>query len=225
VSFVTEAVSSSPLALPQDAWGKRRIGPRASLAQKAVAALFLCYGGILCLVLAAAWESSSRYESIRNPTAWLLAPEAILTTLLGAWVWLGRPRKVRRTVAALLLAKMALPCALLFTSWPSSIHWWRSLPPILVFTIIGVGVWRATEWGRRGCIVLGLAMYAIYLASSSLAMQILVERGSSHAVEFTTVSWFARLWLVLPFVALAIYGVLPSTRAHFAEARGEKLSA
>lgn len=210
-----ELVHASPLALAENAWGRRRYSRRSrSTLQRLVTAYFLLAGAFELLgSLAFAWKG--RWFTGMNPLApWVQLSEGLLMIALGISLLRGSSPSVRAFVATLLFAKAAASATAMLGTGAFASPPWFAISMMLLWASVGVGVWRAAEWGRRSCMIVGLAMHGYLLACSVTAMRMFVDDR-----PWIVVSTVTFVMLVCPYVLLAIYGVLPSTRKHFADVR------
>jgi hypothetical protein len=170
------------------------------------------------------------FNRIQWPYPWASVPEDLLLIVLGVYVWRGNPRQVRTLLAALMFAKAATAVGRLFespTMFSKSI--WFSVASVGAWAAIGFGVWRAAEWGRRGCIIVGIAFYGLLLSSQAWAMRLVPAQhfisDPVAAFIFYVTTAITVAFIIVPYVALAIYGVLPSTLREFAAARAARNAA
>jgi hypothetical protein len=87
----------------------------------------------------------------------------------------------------------------------------------LACAILGVGIELAREWARIGSGVLG-----VVLASLALVLGVLITLANrwDSGMILALVIWAVMLFA--PWVVVAIYSFLPSTKVHFAEVRNAK---
>jgi hypothetical protein len=149
---------------------------------------------------------------------WIQVPESIAMFVLAVAVGRGDVPAIRKRLALVLVLSAPLRVAWQFRPLPFADSWWVSLSLALLLVAASVGVWRAYDWGRQACVVLGLALLSTQLYSL-VAGYVLVERTSDHGTELLLVMLIALPLMAAPHVALMIYGVLRSTRQLFAETR------
>jgi hypothetical protein len=161
--------------------------------------------------------------------AWPKVGSAIVfcESLAVALVWLGvanamwraSPPTVRRSVGLALLLTGGIQAFRVVHDAPAE-AWWISLALALVFVLsrigVGIGVWYAREWSRMGCTILALALVAYHLATGAVTFGLTPVRVQSTPSATSAGSMILSL---VPLIVLAIYGILPSTRQQFAEAR------
>jgi hypothetical protein len=154
---------------------------------------------------------------------WIQVPESIATFVLAVAVARGDVSAIRKRLALVLVLSATLRVAWLFSPLPLVDvplvdAWWVSLPLAIMLATAGVGVWRAHEWGRRSCLILGIALVASQLYSL-VSGYFGVEGRTGRGTAFLIVMLIALPMLAAPYVALGIYGVRQSTRRHFADVR------
>ena len=211
------AQSGSPLALPADAWGRRRPRRAGSAWRHPVAIVLMLHG------VGAAMAPSELFVALPvSPLMlWAQVPKGIALVILGVAVWRGHPQSVRKCLAVALLAHAALRILGLFYS-----QWWSEAGPIdvslaLLYAASGVGLWQRRDWARWSCVILGATLLAVELFSLVRGFGYLIEGATMHWPEFL-IGWLiaVAMMAVLP-AALVSYGLLPSTRKHFQDVRGE----
>jgi hypothetical protein len=227
-------VARQALALPDNAWGRhdRRGGTsrRSPLDAKTVLGVIFSVYGIVSVVGAVfLWAMSSgstavpqSYFEIAGWSKLIVGPVWIA---LGASVWRAHAARVRKSVALLiLLAGAEHAVEYYFSPGPYLAPPWVSLPLASACGLLGLGVWFAREWGRRGCIVFGPACITVSVLSLVVAMSHSTARPSHLGSFEVLVVVITGLGVAIPMmagpgIALAIYSMRPSTRQHFAEAR------
>jgi hypothetical protein len=153
--------------------------------------------------------------------SWIHLPEAIATVGLGIAVFRSGGSSIRRSLAAVLLLNAAARIGRLFLDGgPPWEAWWVSLTVAMALGTVSAGVWRAREWGRWSCVILGVVLWAEELTSTAYRLMISMTSGLRGNATEMVIGWSVAVMLMaIPLVALMVYGVLPSTRSHFAEAR------
>ncbi len=223
-----ELIQPSQLALPNHAWAgrhsRRSQSPDLAPIRGLVSAFLLLEGGPLLLGEMAFLWKGRWFEGIHPLYPFLGIPEPLSTVALGLVVLRGSSAHVRKWLGVLLISKGLASVSMLLNSGVFANSRWFAIASVLAWTILGLGVWRATTWGRRGCTITGLAMCGYHL-TFGLAGMIhawneleLSGHGPPEAASVLFMPVFA-LFAVAPLVLLAIYGVLPSTRRHFADVR------
>lgn len=226
-----DASPSSPLALPENAWGRRRwYGPGVSpgTGRTLLAVILSFYGCFWMLV--GLWngdvfsEARSREAGLglfhfRHMVVWIDVAEGLIWIGLGTAVWRRFPSMARGSIALLMLMKGARHVVWLISPNMFSRPWCADLIVGLTWLALGFGIWRASEWARSGCTVLGLAIYGFQVFGLAWSTRQLGDWVSSHPIVFAQTAILAATVVALPPLTLAIYGVLRSTRDHFAEAR------
>jgi hypothetical protein len=148
------------------------------------------------------------------------------SNLLEGPLWIGMGSAVLRSDRTLLRRSLSL---LLMVKGASVVGFmvWGTAPGLSLLRLgemviwlgLGLGVWSAREWARRSCVILGLLSYGYSLSSIAFAFNLFHEHRSSSLVMWAMIIITSLFVVVGPPLALAIYGVLPSTREHFAETR------
>jgi hypothetical protein len=214
-----EPAGPSPLALPEHAWGAAPIRWRSPTVRPFVAAAIAGYGllgviGSLLMSLEDRW-----FGGIIPVPSWLSLPDDLLTIALGIAVLRNRPSAVRRVLSAVLLSKALWNVCATHASSPYGNATSISVAYAIAWTCLGIGVWRATEWGRRGCTLIGIAVVTYSIVSDLRILSQFAEEQPASALFAAIAASIAFVAIDLPYLALAAYGVLPSTKKHFAEAR------
>jgi hypothetical protein len=200
-------VNATSVALPKHSW------PRHSSLLRTAFGVMLGMFGVL--VIAGSFTGRYRLPAF---SGWSNVFEGLLWIALGTAVWKTDQPMLRRSLALFLIATGA--SAFGFMVWGST----PGFSPIqsgklIVLFALGVGVWNAREWARRGCIVLGLFAYGYKLSSLAVGYRMFGEQVRFDFATWVLMVTMSLLVVIWPLLALAIYGVLPSTRIHFAEAR------
>lgn len=202
------------LALPDYAW-KRRAHPRCGRwsGKKVLATCAILFGVILAPV-----SFAGRY-GIPAFGGYYHFGEAILWIAVGLALWKGDLDRLRRTVGGFLVFHGVAQIGFGFWSVAREFSSLRVVE-LASFVVIGYGVLSAKEWGRRGCIVLGLTSYGWSLANLALGYQLSLGEPPLGPLRWTIVFVGILVPLVTgPSLALAFYGAHSSTRSGFAEAR------
>ena len=199
------------LAMPEHAWTKR-MTPGRRFAVRRMFAVAFCVVGALAML--GSIQGTYRLPAI---PAWFDIVRGLAWIGVGVGTWRGTHTLLRRGVALLLMAKGAAPLAVIVSD-PSVSADWSNVGSAIVWIGLGAGVWAAQEWARWCCGVWALWIYGNNLVVGSLAVQFFPE--PRPPAEFMVMaSTIGFLVTAAPPAALAIYSVLPSTKAHFAAAR------
>jgi hypothetical protein len=160
---------------------------------------------------------TGRYR-LPGVSGWSNLLEGPLWIGMGSAVWRSDRTLLRRSLSLLLMVMGASVVG--FMVWGSSPGFSLfMLGKMVVWLGLGVGMWSAREWARRGCVILGLLFYGYRLSSMAFAYDLFHERVSFGLVTWAMTITMTLFVIVGPPLALAIYAVLPSTRKHFAETR------
>jgi hypothetical protein len=212
-----DAQSGSPLALPEGAWGNRWFLPRASIWQRAIALVLMLEGALGALVPIGVLLILPQSDVV----LWISVPSGIAFLVLGVAVYRSSLPSIRKCLAAVFLLSAATRIVgLCLYGGPRWEAWWVSLTLAIALGTVSAGVWWAREWGRWSCVILGVALWAEHLTASAYGMLSSMRYGLRESPSEMAISWSVGVAITaIPLVALMVYGVLPSTRNHFAEAR------
>jgi hypothetical protein len=211
------AQSVSPLALPEGAWGKRWFLPRASIWQRAIALVLMLEGAVGTLAPIGVLLILPQSDVV----LWIGVPSGIAFLVLGIAVFRSRSSSIRKSLAAVFLLSAAARIGGLFLdggqTWEA---WWVSLTLAIALGAVSAGVWRAREWSRWSCVILGIALWAEALTASAYGMLRSMMYGVRESPSEMAISWSVGVAITaITPMALMVYGVLPSTRKHFADVR------
>jgi hypothetical protein len=205
-------MSTTSLALPENAWRRRSTGGFSSLPRKFIAVLLLLIG----IALVAGSLAARGRMSVVAP--WFQIPEGLIWIVLADRVWRIDQTKVRRTLAVLLMLKGASPVGYMILGTHPYFSWIR-LTEAAAWIGLGLGIWNAREWGRWGSGVWGLLLYGYYLASLTMGFRLIADSSPRDTKMPMIAMIIGAVFVASPPVALAIYSVLPSTRKDFTDAR------
>lgn len=218
-------VAGSPLTLPDGAWGKRWFvfkrrhssrRPPVSVGQSGIACLLMLQGLAGLLVPLGVIVPLNQF--VPNYMLWIQVPGSIALFILGVAVGRDLIPTIRKSLALVMVLSATSRVAWLFNPSPLQDDWRISSPLALMLATVGIGLFLARDWGRRGCIVLGLVLCA-HEARSFVRALSGASDGGADTKELVIASTIAVLLTLTPYVALMIYGALKSTRRHFAETR------
>jgi len=198
------------LALPDHAWPQRR---RGRLGAKLLAACVI----IFALFLA----TGSFFGRYRFPafSAYSNVGQSVLWIVIGLALWKRDLGYLRRAIGALLIFRGASQIGVGLWGMEPGFRFMR-LVELGSLLAVGYGVLSAKEWGRRGCIVLGLASYGLTLASAASAYQWrIIELPPFDPSMWVFFALTIFLGIAGPSLALAFYGAHRSTRRQFADDR------
>jgi hypothetical protein len=201
------------LALPADAWPARTAGLGALLG-KPIATLLALYGALRIAIVfreLSAIPASSKLFQVGEGLVWIV---------FATGVWARSPSRLRKAVASLMILEGAEQFGwFAFSAEPFHPLSLTLLVTLLSWICIGIDVGRGREWARRACMVLALASYGYGLFVQASAWTMFGDRTLPRDPIFMTFLVMAAFIRFLPSITLAIYAVLPSTRADFAQAR------
>lgn len=136
---------------------------------------------------------------------------------MGLSAWRANPTHFRRSLALLMIVRgIGVVGYAIWGSSPGLSA--EGIVKLVTCLGVGIGIWTAREWARRACIVLGLLYYGYTLSLLAFAFTLFEDRMPPDRTMFVFMG-LATSMMVAPGLALAIYGVIPSTQKHFAEAR------
>ena len=220
-TFATGAFedAGNRLQLPQHAWPRRRLVD-ASLPLK-VAAISLGLAGLF--ELAMAFGLSSLMDSAK----WFFIVQALALFGLAAGAWRAEAGFFRRSLAVALLAQGMVRIALMIASEGRGVSWIGASTTVAWFAL-GVGMWQARDWARWMAVVVGFTLYGVLLFLAVVGIQIVHRTTSDNPlrpIAWHTMTLVGAAVILSPLVGLAIYGLLPQTRKHFADVRRARLRA
>ena len=207
------------LQLPKHAWPRRHLVD-ARLPLEILSALLFLAG---CFLIASRFVGSIAAPA---PLKWVGSIAGLAWFGLALGAWRADPNLFRRSLSLVLLGNGAIQLVVATTREHSGFPW-NSASMALLWIALAIGVWRASHWARMGVVVVGFTLYGLGVFSTAIGFQI-AERAHANDEFFRSVAirlmgLVAVAFIFAPLVGLAIYGLLPQTRRHFADARRTRL--